>query len=115
MDRHLQGPRHREPAARVFVKQVEPADQDVVQAHGELPFHRVDDLGPDVGPRIMLAGHMDEVGAIVRYITPEGMVKFQLLGGWLDCAQIDAVLHRKGRYAVPRKGWRFWERCRWPI
>ena len=26
-------------------------------------------------PRIMLAAHMDEVGAIVRYVTPEGMVK----------------------------------------
>jgi len=37
----------------------------------------------------MLAAHMDEVGAIVRYITPEGMVKFQLLGGWLDQALAD--------------------------
>ena len=40
-------------------------------------------------PRIMLAAHMDEVGAIVRYVTPEGMVKFQLLGGWLDQALVD--------------------------
>lgn len=45
--------------------------------------------GPSDGPRIMLAAHMDEVGAIVRYITPEGMVKFQLLGGWLDQALAD--------------------------
>jgi hypothetical protein len=37
------------------------------------------------------------------------------LGGRLDRVQIDAVLHRKGWYAVPRKGWRYWERCRWPI
>ncbi len=45
-----------------------------------------DGLGSVVGvlhgsahrPRIMLAAHMDEVGAIVRYVTPEGMVKFQL-------------------------------------
>lgn len=41
------------------------------------------------GPRIMLAAHMDEVGAIVRYITPDGMVKFQPLGGWLDQAMVD--------------------------
>ena len=40
-------------------------------------------------PRIMLAAHMDEVGAIVRYVTPEGMVKFQPLGGWLDQALVD--------------------------
>src|SRR5208283_569672 len=26
--------------------------------------------GPTGGPRIMLAAHMDEVGAMVRYITP---------------------------------------------
>ena len=45
--------------------------------------------GPADGPRIMLAAHMDEVGAIVRYLTPEGMVKFQLLGGWLDQALLD--------------------------
>jgi len=45
--------------------------------------------GPAGGPRIMLAAHMDEVAAIVRYVTPEGMVKFQLLGGWLDQALVD--------------------------
>ncbi|HXX22414.1 MAG TPA: hypothetical protein VEO19_04620 [Terriglobia bacterium] len=45
--------------------------------------------GASEGPRIMLAAHMDEVGGMVRYITPEGMVKFQLLGGWLDQALPD--------------------------
>jgi putative aminopeptidase FrvX len=55
--------------------------------------------GPSDGPRIMLAAHMDEVGAMVRYITPEGMVKFQLLGGWLDQALPDqrwTILTEKG-------------------
>ena len=47
-------------------------------------------LGKSDGyPRIMLAGHMDEVGLIVRYVTPEGYVKFQTLGGWLDQALIN--------------------------
>jgi putative aminopeptidase FrvX len=45
--------------------------------------------GPPDGPRIMLAAHMDEVAGIVRFITPEGMVKFQLSGGWLDQALVD--------------------------
>jgi endoglucanase len=51
------------------------------------------------GPRIMLAAHMDEVGAMVRYVTPEGMVKFQLLGGVLDQALVDqrwTILTAKG-------------------
>jgi putative aminopeptidase FrvX len=45
--------------------------------------------GPSGSPRIMLAAHMDEVGAMVKYLTPEGMVKFQLLGGWLDQDLVD--------------------------
>jgi endoglucanase len=36
------------------------------------------------GPRIMLAGHMDEIGFMVRMITKEGFVKFVPLGGWWD-------------------------------
>jgi endoglucanase len=32
----------------------------------------------------MLAGHMDEVGFMVRLVTKEGFVKFQALGGWWD-------------------------------
>ena len=55
--------------------------------------------GSSAAPRIMLAAHMDEVGAMVRFVTPEGMVKFQLLGGWLDQALVDqrwTILTRKG-------------------
>ncbi len=35
-------------------------------------------------PRIMLAGHMDEVGLMVSLITKDGFIKFQPLGGWWD-------------------------------
>ena len=55
--------------------------------------------GPAGAPRVMLAAHMDEVGAMVKYVTPEGMVKFQLLGGWLDQSLVDqpwAILTKKG-------------------
>jgi len=45
--------------------------------------------GSSEHPRIMLAAHLDEVGAMVKFVTPEGMVKFQPLGGWLDQALID--------------------------
>lgn len=36
------------------------------------------------GPRVMLAGHMDEIGFMVRHITKEGFLKFVQLGGWWD-------------------------------
>jgi endoglucanase len=34
------------------------------------------------GPKIMLAGHLDEVGFMVKSITKEGFIKFLPLGGW---------------------------------
>lgn len=34
------------------------------------------------GPRVMVAGHMDEVGFMVTQITDNGMIRFQTLGGW---------------------------------
>jgi len=59
--------------------------------------------GTSEGPRIMLAAHMDEVGPMVRYVTPEGIVKSQLLGGWLDQALPDqrwTILTAKGPVAA---------------
>jgi len=40
--------------------------------------------GQSPTPRVMLVGHMDEVGFMVRHITKEGFIKFQALGGWWD-------------------------------
>ncbi|MGY0694752.1 M42 family metallopeptidase [Virgibacillus sp. FSP13] len=34
------------------------------------------------GPKVMVAGHMDEVGFMVTQITENGMIRFQTLGGW---------------------------------
>ena len=39
-------------------------------------------VGNPDGPRIMVAGHMDEVGFMVTTITKEGYVKFTPAGGW---------------------------------
>ena len=38
----------------------------------------------DAGPRVMIAGHMDEIGFMVHHITNEGQLKFHPLGGWWD-------------------------------
>lgn len=40
-------------------------------------------------PKVMMAAHMDEVGLMVKFITADGYVKFQPLGGWLDQALIN--------------------------
>lgn len=34
------------------------------------------------GPSVVIGGHMDEVGFMVKGITKEGFIKFQTLGGW---------------------------------
>jgi putative aminopeptidase FrvX len=41
-------------------------------------------VGSSEQPRVMLAGHMDEIGFMVTLITKEGFVKFVPLGGWWD-------------------------------
>jgi putative aminopeptidase FrvX len=40
--------------------------------------------GPADGPKLMAAGHMDEVGFMVTRITSEGFIKFETLGGWWE-------------------------------
>jgi endoglucanase len=62
-------------------------------AHGEL---LTDNLGSIVAyksgrgvdkesaPKVVMAGHMDEVGFLVTMITDEGFLKFQTLGGWWE-------------------------------
>lgn len=37
-------------------------------------------------PRIMVDAHMDELGGMVRRLTPDGFLTMQMLGGWLDVA-----------------------------
>ena len=36
----------------------------------------------DTGPRVMVAGHMDEVGFMVQSITSNGLLRIVNLGGW---------------------------------
>ncbi|MBD3305286.1 M20/M25/M40 family metallo-hydrolase [candidate division KSB3 bacterium] len=38
--------------------------------------------GEPAAPKVMLAGHMDELGFIVRLVTEDGFIKFHNLGGW---------------------------------
>ncbi|CEG28244.1 M42 family metallopeptidase [Bacillus sp. B-jedd] len=50
-------------------------------------------------PKIMVAGHMDEVGFMVTQITSNGMIRFQPLGGWWSqvlLAQRVQIITEKG-------------------
>jgi len=55
--------------------------------------------GTSDAPRVMMAAHMDEVGHMVKYITPDGFIKFQALGGVHDQSIINqrwVILTQKG-------------------
>jgi endoglucanase len=56
---------------------------------GELSGDKIGSLickksGSAASPKVMLAGHMDEIGFMVKQITQEGFIKFLPLGGWFD-------------------------------
>ena len=40
--------------------------------------------GKSAEPKIMLAGHMDEIGFMVKHISADGFIRFTTLGGWWD-------------------------------
>lgn len=57
------------------------ADQIMQDRTGTLIFTSDGDVN---GPKIMIAGHVDEIGFQVEAITKEGYLKFHQLGGWWD-------------------------------
>ncbi|WP_059171353.1 M42 family metallopeptidase [Bacillus sp. FJAT-27445] len=55
--------------------------------------------GKEGGPKIMVAGHLDEVGFMVTQIDDKGFIRFQPVGGWWNqvmLAQRVTVVTRKG-------------------
>ncbi|MFZ0532904.1 MAG: M42 family metallopeptidase [Anaerolineales bacterium] len=60
-----------------------------LEKYGELTQDKIGSVicrkqGTSEKPRVMLAGHMDEIGFMVKQVTPEGFIKFIPLGGWFD-------------------------------
>ncbi len=51
------------------------------------------------GPRVLVAGHMDEVGFLVQNITQDGFIQFLAIGGWWEhnlLSQRVEILTRSG-------------------
>jgi putative aminopeptidase FrvX len=77
----LPGAPGNEHAVRSYMRErLEPFSDEIIQDNlGSIFGIR---KGKDGDPKIMVAGHMDEVGFMVTSITPNGMLRFQPLGGW---------------------------------
>jgi endoglucanase len=78
-------PGFEEPIRKVMVDQMKPFAASITY----------DGLGSIIatqgttGPRVMVDAHMDELGGVVRRVTPRGLLTMQMLGGWLDQALVD--------------------------
>lgn len=64
----------------VIQKYLEPLGTVSQDKLGSLICHRPG----QAPPRVMIVGHMDEIGFMVNHIAKEGFLKFQPLGGWFD-------------------------------
>jgi endoglucanase len=87
-------PGHEDEVRAIFVNELEEC--------GELSTDRNGSVFCETGsqgPRVMVAGHMDEVGFMVQNITAEGFIQFVALGGWWEhnlLSQRVEILTREG-------------------
>ncbi len=56
--------------------------------------------GDRPGPRLMVAAHADQIGAMVKYIDADGYIKFEKLGGILDSLITGRKVLVKGHLGV---------------
>ena len=74
-------PGYEAPVRAVVRKYLEPLGKVTQDKVGSVICER---KGRSETPRVMLAGHMDEIGFMVKHITKEGFLHFLPLGGWFD-------------------------------
>ena len=90
------GGNEREPRD-VMNKYIEPfADEIDQDGLGSLIAKQTGDAD---GPKIMVAGHLDEVGFMISRIDDKGFLSFQTIGGWWSqvmLAQRVTIVTRKG-------------------
>jgi putative aminopeptidase FrvX len=83
------------PVRRLMIENFKPyADKITVDGLGSVIAQQ-----GTTGPRIMVDAHMDELGAIVRHVRPDGYISVQMLGYWLPQALGDqrwAIIGSKG-------------------
>lgn len=87
-------PGHEDEVRAIFVDELEDCGDLSTDRNGSVFC----ETGGD-GPRVMVAGHMDEVGFLVQNITPEGFIQFVPVGGWWEhnlLSQRVEILTRSG-------------------
>ena len=85
---------HEDEVRAIFVDELEEVGELSTDRNGSVFC----ETGGD-GPRVLVAGHMDEVGFMVQNITEEGFIQFVAIGGWWEhnlLSQRVEILTRSG-------------------
>lgn len=72
-------PGHEDEVRAIFVDELEGCGDLTTDRNGSVFCETTGD-----GPRVLVAGHMDEVGFLVQNITPDGFLQFVPVGGWWE-------------------------------
>lgn len=85
---------HEDEVRAIFVDELEECGELSTDGNGSV-FCEI----PGSGPRVLVAGHMDEVGFMAQNITHDGYIQFLGIGGWWEhnlLAQRVEILTRSG-------------------
>ncbi|HEX2094891.1 MAG TPA: hypothetical protein VHG28_21000, partial [Longimicrobiaceae bacterium] len=67
------------PAARVWRAE---AERIAERVEADVSGNSIATLNPGGVPRVMLAGHIDEIGLMVTYVDEDGYLYVDGIGGW---------------------------------
>ncbi len=89
------------PVVRRLVELLRPlADEITVDRFGNIIATRHGRDGAGHGPSLMISAHSDEIGGVVRAFEPDGMVRFERLGGVVETTLIGRRVRINGLRGV---------------
>ena len=89
---------HEDEVRAIFVNELEECGELSADRNGSVFCETGDE-----GPRVLVAGHMDEVGFMVQNITADGFIQFLGIGGWWEhnlLSQRVEILTRSGEKII---------------
>lgn len=90
---------YEQPAAALFRTRMEKAGAEVeTNVMGSVHAKLAADIKGEASQSVMFAGHIDEIGLMVSYISPEGFISFKAIGG------VDAAILPGTRVTVHAAG-----------
>jgi putative aminopeptidase FrvX len=90
-----------------FEREVQAVFQNAVAEYTDISYDNLGSIiarrrGSKIGPKVLLAAHLDEVGLMVRGVLPGGCLKAVPLGGWWSPALVAQAVLIRSRYGDHR-------------